>query len=195
MGNLHSVLKKFRRIGAEAVVASDPNTVGTADRLVLPGVGHFGEAMRRLEESGLRASLEEAVMGRGIPILGICLGMQLLAKQSEEGNSKGLGWLDADAVRFKVSDSLRFKIPQMGWNSIRMRKDSPLTLGLPPEPEFYFAHAYHLVCRDPSDIVGETAYDYIFPSAIQRKNVYGVQFHPEKSHDTGEAMLRNFVNL
>lgn len=195
MGNLHSILKKFSRIGAQPVVSSSPGDIRTADRLVLPGVGHFGEAMRNLAESGLRASLEEAVMVRGVPILGICLGMQLFASRSEEGDSKGLGWLQAEATRFRVSDPVHFKVPQMGWNSVTIRKDSALTRGLPEEPEFYFAHAYHLVCRDASDVLGETNYAYSFPSAVQRKNVYGVQFHPEKSHDVGEAMLRNFVSL
>ena len=162
---------------------------------MLPGVGHFGVAMRNLEESGLRAALEEAVLRRGVPILGICLGMQLLARHSEEGDSAGLGWLDADVVRFKVSDAARFKVPQMGWNNMDGKKDSLLTKGLSRNPEFYFAHAYHLVCRDPTDVLGETTYDYPFPSATERGNIYGVQFHPEKSHDVGEAMLRNFVAL
>lgn len=195
MGNLHSILKKFRRIGAEPLVSSRPAELAVADKLVLPGVGHFGMAMRNLEQSGLRAALEEAVMGRGVPILGICLGMQLFATRSEEGNSEGLRWLDADVVRFRVSDTVRHKVPQMGWNTLDIRKDSRLVHGLPVEPEFYFAHAYHLVCRDASDVLGETTYDYPFPSAVERKNVYGVQFHPEKSHDTGEAMLHNFVSL
>ena len=166
MGNLHSILKKFRRIGAAPVVSSRPEDIATADKLVLPGVGHFGVAMRNLEEAGLKAALEEAVMGRGVPILGICLGMQLFARQSEEGDSQGLRWLDADIVRFKVSDPARFKVPQMGWNSMETKKESKLTRGLPLEPEFYFAHAYHLVCRDPSDVLGETTYDYPFPSAV-----------------------------
>jgi len=195
MGNLHSVLKKFRRIGATPLVSSSPGDVATAAKLILPGVGHFGEAMRRLEGSGLRASLEEAVMVRRVPILGICLGMQLFATRSEEGASKGLGWIDADVVRFRVSDTIRFKVPHMGWNTMDMKKTSELTQGLPPEPEFYFAHAYHLACRDHSDVLGETAYDCVFPSAIQRNNIYGVQFHPEKSHEIGESMLRNFVAL
>ena len=195
MGNLHSVVKKFRRIGAEPVVSSNPAEIASAEKLVLPGVGHFGKAMRNLEDSGVKASLEEAVIGRGVPILGICLGMELFARHSEEGDSKGLGWLDADVSRFKVSDTVRFKVPQMGWNSMDVKKDSELTRGLPLKPEFYFAHAYHLVCRDPADVLGETTYDYPFPSAVERQKIFGVQFHPEKSHDVGEAMLRNFLEL
>ena len=195
MGNLHSVVRKLRRIGAEPRVASKPAEVTSAGRLILPGVGHFGQAMRNLEASGLRASLEDAVLVRGIPILGICLGMQLFAKRSQEGASLGLGWLDADVVRLKVLDTVRFKVPQMGWNTVAFRKPSELTRGLPDEPEVYFAHAYHLVCRDASDVVGETEYSYLFPSVVQRKNIFGVQFHPEKSHDVGETMLRNFANF
>ena len=195
MGKLHSVLKKFRRIGAEPIVISRPEQTASADKFVLPGVGHFEQAMRNLEGSGLRTPLEEAVLGRGIPILGICLGMQLLARHSEEGDSKGLGWLDAEVVRFRVTDPIRFKVPQMGWNTMALRKESGLTHGLPDDAEFYFAHAYHLVCRNPTDVVGETEYCYPFPSAVQRDHIYGVQFHPEKSHGVGEMMLRNFVGL
>lgn len=195
MGNLHSVVKKFRRIGGEPLVTSNPRDVVAADKLVLPGVGHFKSAMERLETSGLKAGLHEAVMGRGVPILGICLGMQLLGRHSEEGDAQGLGWLDADVVRFRVSDSGLYKIPQMGWNTLDIRRDGRLTPGLVREPEFYFAHAYHMVCRDQSDVLAETTYDYAFPSAVERNNVYGVQFHPEKSHDVGEALLRNFLVL
>lgn len=195
MGNLHSILKRFVRIGAKPVVSSRPADIAAAERLVLPGVGHFGMAMQNLEASGLKIALEEAVIRRGVPILGICLGMQLFATHSEEGDAEGLRWLDADVVRFKVSDTVRFKVPQMGWNSMDVKRDSKLTHGLPLGPEFYFAHAYHLVCRNALDILGETIYDYPFPSAVQKMNVYGVQFHPEKSHDAGEAMLQNFASL
>jgi glutamine amidotransferase len=195
MGNMHSVLKKLRRIGGQPRVVSTPAEVAAATRLVLPGVGHFGEAMRNLETSGLRASLDEAVLSRGVPVLGICLGMQLFARRSEEGDSIGLGWIDADAVRFKGVDTARYKVPQMGWNTVAFLRASELTRDLPASPEFYFAHAYHLACRDPGDVVGETEYSYVFPSVVQRKNIFGVQFHPEKSHDLGETMLRNFAAL
>lgn len=195
MGNLHSLVKKFRRIGADPVVSSDPVEVAAADRLVLPGVGHFGQAMQNLEGSGLRRALEETVTQRGAPILGICLGMQLFAKRSEEGDSEGLRWLDADVVRLRVSDALRFKVPHMGWNTMDTKMESALTRGLPQAPAFYFAHSYHLVCRDLSDVSGETVYDVPFPAAVRRNNIYGVQFHPEKSHDVGEALLENFVSI
>lgn len=193
MGNLQSVERRLRDAGAAPVVSADPERVAAAARLVLPGVGHFAMAMRRLEASGLRAALDAAVRERGVPILGICLGMQLLARHSEEGDAEGLGWLDADVVRFRVSDTLRFKVPHMGWNRMEVRKRSPLTDAVPEDAEFYFVHSYHLVCRDPGDVAGETVYDYPFPSAVARGNVCGVQFHPEKSHDAGRALLAGFM--
>jgi glutamine amidotransferase len=193
MGNLHSVQRKLQAVGATPVVTSDPALVASADKLVLPGVGHFGKAMRTLAGSRLQEALDEAVLKRGVPILGICLGMQLLARHSEEGDADGFGWLDADVIRFRVSDTLRFKVPHMGWNRMRVVHDSALTRTVGPDPEFYFVHAYHLQCRDPADVVGETVYDYPFPSAVARGNVYGVQFHPEKSHGTGRAILQGFL--
>ena len=195
MGNLHGVGRRLNRIGAVATVSASPAEVAAAEKLVLPGVGHFGMAMERLRESGLRTVLDEAVLRRETPILGICLGMQLLAARSEEGDAEGLGWIDADVVRFRVKDPLRFKVPQMGWNTIAPRRVHSLLVGLKESPEFYFAHAYHLVCRDPSDVVAETDYEGGFPSIVVRRNVYGVQFHPEKSHDAGDTLLRNFAAL
>ena len=195
MGNLRSVLRKLVRIGAAPVVTADPDRVAAAGRIVLPGVGHFARAMRNLETSGLRAALDEAVLARGAPILGICLGMQLLGGHSEEGDAAGLGWLDADVVRFDVADPLHHKIPHMGWNTVEVRRPDALTQGLSTDSEFYFVHAYHMVCRDPDDVVGETTYAHPFVSAVGRGNVRGVQFHPEKSHDVGETMLRNFLEI
>lgn len=195
MGNLRSVERRLRAAGATPRVTSDPEVVAAAAKLVLPGVGHFARAMRSLEDSGLRAALDTAVLGRGVPILGICLGMQLLARCSEEGDVEGLGWLDADVVRFRVSDTLRFKVPHTGWNGVSVRRDSALTRGMPDDAEFYFVHAYHLVCRDPDDVVGETEYERAFPSAVARGNVHGVQFHPEKSHGAGRALLERFLAI
>jgi imidazole glycerol-phosphate synthase subunit HisH len=132
-------------------------------------------------------------MVRQIPILGICLGMQLFARHSQEGDSEGLGWIDADVTRFVVDDTLRFKVPQMGWNGVRVTRTSPLLEGVTEATEFYFVHAYHMVCRDSADVLCQTDYGYSFTSVVQRENVYGVQFHPEKSHDAGEVLLRNFL--
>lgn len=195
MGNLHSVKRKFERIGARVFVTSVPNDLANADKIVLPGVGHFAMAMQNLAKAGMIDALNEAVLKRSKPILGICLGMQLFANSSEEGNVRGLGWIDADVVRFNVKETVRFKVPHMGWNEIAAEKESPLLQGLPPKSEFYFVHSYYFVCHDAADILCQTDYAYPFTSAVSKDNIYGVQFHPEKSHDAGEAMLKNFVNL
>jgi glutamine amidotransferase len=193
MGNLHSVKRKLDRIGVHAQVTSEPNDVLRAEKLLLPGVGHFGKAMEHLGTLGLVGALHEAVVVRQTPILGICLGMQLFARHSQEGDSEGLGWIDADVTRFAVDDTLRFKVPQMGWNGVRVTRTSPLLEGVTEATEFYFVHAYHMVCRDSADVLCQTDYGYSFTSVVQRENVYGVQFHPEKSHDAGEVLLRNFL--
>jgi imidazole glycerol-phosphate synthase subunit HisH len=194
MGNLHSVYRTFRRIGADPLVTSEPARVARAERLVLPGVGHFGKAMQNLEARGLLEALNDAVVDRRAPVLGICLGMQLFAKRSDEGDAAGLGWIDAQVVRFKVPDPVRYKVPHMGWNSVVQRKECRLTAGL-AAPLFYFVHAYHLVCGDTGDVLFETDYAYRFVSAVARGNVVGVQFHPEKSHQSGAQLLRSFLTL
>jgi glutamine amidotransferase len=195
MGNLHSVNRKLDRIGVHPQVTSEPSELLRADKLVLPGVGHFGKAMEHLGALGLVPALHEAVVERKTPILGICLGMQLFARHSQEGGAEGLGWIDADVVRFAVDDTLRFKVPQMGWNGVRIARPAPLLEGVTEQTEFYFVHAYHMVCRDSEDVLCDTDYGYPFTSVVQRGNVYGVQFHPEKSHDAGEVLLRNFLYL
>jgi len=195
MGNLHSVRRKLDRIGVHAQLTSDPDELLRADKLLLPGVGHFGKAMEHLESLGLVPALNEAVVVRKTPILGICLGMQLFARRSEEGGSEGLGWIDADVVRFGIDDTRRLKVPQMGWNGVRIARSSPMLEGVTEQTEFYFVHAYHMVCRDSEDVLCDTDYGYAFTSVVQRENLYGVQFHPEKSHDAGEALLRNFLSL
>ena len=195
MGNLHSVKRKLDRIGVHGHVTSAADDVLRADKLLLPGVGHFGKAMEHLTALGLLPVLREAVVERRTPILGICLGMQLFARHSEEGDAEGLGWIDADVQRFELEDTRRFKVPHMGWNGVRAARASPLLTGMTEQTEFYFVHAYHVVCREPEDVVGDTDYGDRFTSVVQRDNVYGVQFHPEKSHDAGEVLLRNFLNL
>jgi glutamine amidotransferase len=195
MGNLHSVKRKLDRIGVHPQLTSDPGELLGADKLLLPGVGHFGKAMEHLATLGLIPALHEAVMVRKTPILGICLGMQLFARHSEEGDAEGLGWIDADVVRFGIDDTRRFKVPHMGWNGVRIARSGPLLEGMTEHTEFYFVHAYHMVCRDSGDVLCDTDYGYEFTSIVQRENVYGVQFHPEKSHDAGEALLRNFLYL
>ena len=175
------------------MTTSDPEVVRRAERIVLPGVGHFGRAMANLRAAGMIDSLEEAVVRRGVPVLGICLGMQLLAHHSEEGDVAGLGWIDASVVRFRLPDEFGLKVPHMGWNGVRIAKPDPLVASLGPDSEFYFVHAFHLACRDRDAVLGETEYGHLFPSIVGRGRIYGVQFHPEKSHGNGDGLLRSFA--
>lgn len=195
MGNLGSVKRKLDRIGALSVISSSPDEIRNADKLILPGVGHFGNAVNELKVSGLWDVLNKEVLVNKKPILGICLGMQLMAKHSQEGNVSGLGWFDAEVIRFKVKDTLRFKVPHMGWNQVVLKKFSQLFENIELGQGFYFAHSYHLKCNDQTDVLNETVYEYTFVSAIQKDNIYAVQYHPEKSHEAGEKLLTNFVAL
>jgi len=193
MGNLRSVQRKFEQVGAKTIISSQLEEIENADKLVLPGVGHFANGVKKLIESGIWEVLNHQVLVKKIPILGICLGMQLMTKGSEEGDAVGLGWFDAEVVRFRVSDRRAFKVPHMGWNNAVVQKDSVLFAGVPPEAMFYFVHSYHVKCHNENDALALTTYDYPFASAIAHDNIYGTQFHPEKSHDWGEQLIRNFV--
>jgi len=195
MGNLNSVKRKLYRIGVNASISSAPSDITEADKLIMPGVGHFKNAVGNLKKLQLWDTLYEAVKVKKVPILGICLGMQIMANFSEEGNAEGLAWFDADVVKFKVSDTLKYKVPHMGWNHVRWMKESPLSIEVPVYAEFYFVHSYHLLCHDKTDVLNVTDYEYPFVSAIQKDNIYGLQYHPEKSHDSGEQILKNFILL
>jgi imidazole glycerol-phosphate synthase subunit HisH len=193
MGNLGSILNMLKRIGVESGLISTPEQVRAASRLILPGVGAFDAGMKNLNECGLVDALNEAVLGtRRVPILGICLGMQLMTRTSSEGALAGLGWIDADASRFEPGDSA-LKVPHMAWSSVRRLRSAPLTDVLPPEPRFYFVHSYYIRCHDPGDALLATTYGIEFHSAFQRDNIWGVQFHPEKSHKFGMQLLGNFA--
>lgn len=195
MGNLNSVIRQFYRIGESANITSDPTDILNADKLVLPGVGHFQKAVENLRHLNLWDALNEAVLVKNIPILGICLGMQLMAKHSEEGNVEGFGWVNAQVVKFSINDFLKYKVPHMGWNNVSIKKQSQLFDGVNLESGFYFVHSYHLKCDNVSDILTETSYEYPFVSAFEKNNIMGVQFHPEKSHDAGEQLLKNFSKI
>jgi glutamine amidotransferase len=195
MGNLKSVKRKMDRIGVESIITSDPEEIKKSYKIILPGVGHFAKAVSEIKSRGLWDLLSDQVIVEKKLVLGICLGMQLMAKHSEEGDTDGFGWIDADVVRFKVSDTKKFKVPHTGWNTINPIKDSLLLGSINSDSEFYFVHSYHLKCNNSDDIIAETIYDYYFTSAFQKENLYGVQFHPEKSHDAGEIMFRNFIKM
>jgi glutamine amidotransferase len=194
MGNLLSVKKKLDHLSLNAKLSSNPDEILASDKIILPGVGHFQKAMNNLHSLGLFDALNEAVLEKKTPVFGICLGMQLMAKYSEEGDTAGLGWFDAEVVKFNIKNNLTYKIPHTGWNQIVNKKESRLMVDIPDNSEFYFVHAYHLKLNDHSDALHETEYEYSFVSAIEKGNILGVQYHPEKSHHVGELMLKNFVN-
>ena len=195
MGNLHSVKKKLDRLKTTASITSNPRDIIKADKIILVGVGHFAKAMKNIKELDLLDALNEVAIIKKKPVLGICLGMQLMAKDSEEGKTEGLGWLDANVRKMQVDDTLKFKIPHTGWNKITQSKKSHLMKGIPESSEFYFVHSYYLKSNETSNILNETEYCFKFTSAIEKDNIFGVQYHPEKSHDVGEVLLKNFISL
>lgn len=192
MGNIGSICKMLRLVGAEPIVSADPAELGRADKLVLPGVGHFDRAMSNLQSAGLDVGLRDLVMQRKMPILGICLGMQLMCESSEEGTQAGLGFIRGRVRRFEPVDR-RLKVPHMGWAEIDVAKPSGLLADVGIESRFYFVHTYFVDCADESDVLARTTYGHPFVSAFERDNVHGVQFHPEKSHRYGIQLFRNFV--
>lgn len=191
MGNLHSVSKAVERLGHEAVITADPQTIVEADGAILPGVGAFGDAMANLRETKLD-DVTKYVAASGKPLLGICLGMQLLFGESEEyGSHEGLGLLPGKVIRFSGG----FKVPHMGWNKLKfLQKDSPLFQGL-EEGHVYFVHSYHAKPETASDLLATTDYNGNVTAIVGRGNVFGMQFHPEKSGELGMALLRNFLRL
>jgi len=195
MGNLHSVLKKLRSCGADAVVTDDHAVIRQASKIILPGVGHFAMAMNNLQTLHLTETLNECALVKKTPLLGICLGMQLMAANSEEGSVPGLGWFDAQVVRFNIQNPILYKIPHTGWNQISIEKESPLMTGIPNKSEFYFVHSFHWKTAVKADILNTTDYGYNFISAVEKENIFGVQYHPEKSHDVGELLFRNFLEI
>lgn len=193
IGNFRSIEKMLAMLGEESLVSSDASELSEADRLILPGVGSFDRAASRLWSSGIADVLEERVIRQRVPVLGICLGMQLLARQSEEGRLPGLGWIDADVVRLEMPDRSRLPIPHMGWNLVDACRPTPL-LSSGDAERFYFVHSFRMECDRADLVVGETTYGRSFASAVQQDNVMGVQFHPEKSHRYGLALLSRFCS-
>jgi len=194
MGNLGSLQNMFKRIGVKARIESDPEVLGQATKLILPGVGAFDAAMARINETpGLREVLDRLALVEQIPVLGVCLGMQLLTRASEEGVIPGLGWIAGTTTRFPRLNGL--KVPHMGWNVAISNAPSPLTKNVGSEPRYYFVHSYCVHVDDPCQSLMRTHYGIDFDSAVGRDNIFGVQFHPEKSHRFGIKILENFSQL
>jgi glutamine amidotransferase len=192
-GNPSSVANMLKRIGHPSIITSQIAEISKASKIILPGVGSFDAAMDTLESSGLKEVLEEKALGQKVPFLGICLGMQLLTYGSEEGIKKGFGWIPAYTYKFKSSPVL--KVPHMCWNTVRATAENSLLQGLSEESRFYFVHSYYVKTEAPQYSFLQTQYGISFSSGIANNNIFGVQFHPEKSHKYGMTLLANFVSL
>jgi imidazole glycerol-phosphate synthase subunit HisH len=194
MGNLGSVLNMCKRIGVAAQISNDVAVIEKAEKLLLPGVGAFGAAMQLINDGGLLDVLNYKAKEEKVPILGICLGMQLLTNASEEGNVKGLGWINAETKKFQFKNN-DLKIPHMGWNFIQPTQENVLLENLSAESKFYFVHSYFVECQSEKNVLANTQYGAAFNSIIHHENIYGAQFHPEKSHKFGMQLLTNFSKI
>lgn len=193
LGNIASIQRMLERVGATSVYISSGTECVGFDSLVLPGVGHFDEGMRALRNTGLMGRVRNLVCDSGVPIMGICLGMQLLCRGSDEGTEPGLGLINADVRKFRFSADEKMKVPHMGWNVVRPASANPLISHTEQEQRFYFVHSYRVVPDDPNVVIGTANYGGEFCAAFQKDNIFGVQFHPEKSHRFGMALMKRFV--
>ena len=192
LGNLGSIQNMLKVIGENSIISADIKALNTCDRYILPGVGAFDAGMTRLQESGLVDFIKNKVLEEKAPILGICLGMQLLGRKSEEGSLPGLGLIPFDNIRFRLEDS-NLRVPHMGWDIVEFKQSNPLLKNLQGTQRYYFVHSYHALCDSKDNILMTCDYGYEFAAAVVKDNIMGVQFHPEKSHDFGMALLNNFV--
>jgi len=195
LGNVKAFANVYKYLDIQITIATQANDLKKAKKVILPGVGAFDHAMQRLEKSGMRQFLDEMVLHRHVPVLGICVGMQMLAGSSEEGNLPGLGWLDGEVKRFTTSSRNSIRLPHMGWNNIKPLKTNGLLQGLDLDARFYFLHSYFFQSHRNEDIIAVTDYDGEFACALNSGNIYGVQFHPEKSHQWGVRLLENFAKI
>ena len=193
MGNLYSVKNMLKYLGYDSDVTGEISRIEAADKLILPGVGNFGRAMDVIRQSGLLEILNRKVLEEKTPILGICLGMQLLLEHSEEGDCDGFGWIPGEVKKFCFPDHPELKIPHMGWDYIEKQKESHLFADSTDGERYYFVHSYYVTCRSRADVAATTEYGIRFDSVVQRDNIMGTQFHPEKSHRFGMGILGNFA--
>jgi glutamine amidotransferase len=195
IGNIQAIANIYKKLNIAAAPVREADALRAADKLILPGVGSFDWAMQRLNDSGMRAALDELV-GAGKPVLGICVGMQMMADRSDEGQLPGLGWLPGEVKRFDASAMHdRMRLPHMGWNDVLPRERSGLFAGLESPIRFYFLHSYYFAAQRPEDVLAEADYNGLFACAVGRGHAYGVQFHPEKSHGWGVQLLKNFAEV
>lgn len=196
LGNIRAFVNVYDRLNIRTKIARDAKDIVDATKLILPGVGSFDYAMNQLNKSGMRDELEKQVLINKIPVLGICVGMQMLGKSSDEGIMPGLGWIDGNVKLFDESlIQNKTRLPHMGWNTMKPIKKTPLLIGLNEESRFYFLHSYYFNCNNFENVISTTEYGIIYASAINSGNIFGIQFHPEKSHSNGIKILYNFANL
>ena len=196
LGNLGAFHNIFKRLNIETKFAKNCDDLVDVDKIILPGVGAFDHAMKLLNASGMREKLDQLVLVDKVPAIGICVGMQILGESSEEGNLKGLGWIKGIVRKFDMSSiEYHTKLPHMGWNNINIIQNNPLFKNLNSNALFYFLHSYYFECNNKQDIIAKSQYGNDFSCVINRRNIYGVQFHPEKSHQSGITLLNNFSNL
>lgn len=196
VGNLNAFLNVYKRVDVPAKIARTASDLSDVEKIILPGVGHFDHAMRKLNDSGMRDKLDELVLHKKIPVIGICVGMQMMANYSEEGDEDGLKWINASVRKFDESKIKQVtKLPHMGWNDVTPVKDQDLFKGLEKNAIFYFLHSYYFECNNQDDVMALSDYGGEFASAAHHENKYGIQFHPEKSHHYGEKLLFNFATL
>lgn len=196
LGNLKAFANVYKKLNIPFLIAHDPTDLKKADKIILPGVGAFDYAMERLNKSGMRETLDELALGNKVPVLGVCVGMQIMAHSSEEGNLRGLSWIDGIVKKF---DPTVFRhstrLPHMGWNDVKPLTDDSLLKGLESEAQFYFLHSFYFQCNNKKNILANSEYGCEFAAAVNSGNIYGVQFHPEKSHNWGMLLLKNFATL
>ncbi len=196
VGNLGSIANMFKKIGVPATISSDPKIIETADKLILPGIGAFDAGMAKLMERGFVPVLNHLVLDKKIPVLGHCLGLQVMTRSSEEGQLNGLGWFNAETLRFKFDEGHSIlKVPHMGWNTIDICQPHPLLSDLEVGSRYYFVHSFYVESKEPDTVLATTDYGGPFHSVLARGNIMGAQFHPEKSHKFGMRILKNFSEM
>ncbi|CAH2565922.1 imidazole glycerol phosphate synthase subunit HisH [Vibrio cholerae] len=198
LGNIKAFANLYRKLNIDLHYASNPSDLASATRLILPGVGSFDHAMKMLNASGMRETLDELVLKKKVPVIGICVGMQMMADSSEEGQLKGLGWIPGTVKRFKRETQVlenQYPLPHMGWNSLEIVKMSELLAGLDEEKQFYFLHSYYYEPSDRAHVIASANYGLDYACIINNDNIYGIQCHPEKSHHNGITLLKNFASL
>lgn len=194
LGNIKAFSNVYKKLNFPHYCASDAAELRKADKIILPGVGSFDYAMERLNASGMRETLDEMVLEKKIPAIGICVGMQMMANSSEEGTKEGLGWIPGNVKKLSAGSS-SFPLPHMGWNNLNLKHEDPLFQGLEESPRFYFLHSYHFAAQSNEHVIATASYGEDFSCVIRKENIYGIQCHPEKSHNNGYSLLKNFASL